>query len=225
MPDFDLPEACSPQPDALSDSGHSRFQIEHFIATRGNWTPWGKLQQARRELRKRRFAETELKDDIELAEIERTEVGRRWCFRSTTRRRRDLRLRQLDRRIAELKRSRASNQRELREFETIERHCTELVGPVTPERQAALDAETWRTRIRAMAAIDVLTRGGISHATLELICAIPKPERESILREIRAAIETGRDRPESALLGWLDAGDAETTSRRPPSRHLAEAGR
>ncbi len=212
MQDFLSSEVRHPNLEDWCDGGHSRFQIEHFITTRGNWTPWGKLQQALREVRKRRQGETQLHDDIELALIERTEVRRTWCFRATSRRRRAVRLRQLRQRIDDLQQSLATNRRELESFEAIARNCSALIGPVTPDQRAALEAETWRIRIRAMAAIDVLSRGGISHATLELICAIPPSERESILQEIRESIEAGKDRPERSLLKWLDGTEEASAS-------------
>lgn len=186
------------------EPGHSTFQIERFIIERGNWTPWGKLQQALREIQKRRQGVAQLHDEIALAQVERVETRRRWCFRETSRRRRAIRVRQLNARIDELRRNIITNRRELNQFVHLARECATRVGPVDAVRRAELEMETWMTRIRAMAAIDVLTRGGISASTLELICAIPTEDRESILNEIRTGIERARETPDRALLSWLD---------------------
>lgn len=113
-------------------------------------------------------------------------------------------MRQLDARIEELNANLGVNSRELAEFERIAHECSAQIGEVTPERGTELDAETWQVRIRAMAAIDVLTRGGVSSSTLELICALDQSMRQSILTEIRTAVESGRDQAERKLLGWLD---------------------
>jgi hypothetical protein len=204
MQDVAIPVGGSRQPEALFDGGHSAYQIEHFITTRGNWTPWGKLQQALREVRTRRRARAQLCSEIELAQIERIETRREWCFRETSRRRRAIRLRRLDERIDELTECLAANGRALVQFQREARSAALEVGPVSSERRAALERETWNVRIRAMAAIDVHARGSLSPATLELLCAIPSVEREAIFTEIRTGLEAGRENPQQLLLAWLD---------------------
>jgi hypothetical protein len=186
------------------EAGHSEFQIERFIVDRGNWTIWGRLQQALREIQKRRRGQAQLRDEIQLAQVERIEARRRWCFRETSRRRRAVRLRQLHERIDDLRRSLATNRRELAQFISLARKCARQLGPIDPERRAHLELETWLIRIRTTAAIDVLTRGGLSPSTLELICALPRPDRETLLLEIRQGIDQAREDPHRALLSWLD---------------------
>lgn len=161
--------------------GHSAFQIAHFIVTRGNWTPWGKYRQCLRELERRRGAIEQLEHELEIAALDLTDLARRWSFRATTRRRRMLERRQIARRMRDLRLQLRDVRRELAVFLAIAKALRKRIGPLTPERRARLEAETWHERIGIMAAIDRLTnRGAPSASTQELFLALPPADRARI---------------------------------------------
>src|SRR5690606_38102694 len=49
-------------------AGHSEFQIEQFILTRGNWSPFGRYKQCLREIDSRRRAIQDM--HLELAQLQ-----------------------------------------------------------------------------------------------------------------------------------------------------------
>src|SRR3990172_2909073 len=120
---------------------HTQFQIDHFIIERGNWLPWGKLKQCRREIAGRERAIADLRDELETAELDLATVPGGW--RWITRRRNAIRRRQLARRIESIQQSIAENERELQRFRELAADAEKQLGSLTPEDEARLDAEWW----------------------------------------------------------------------------------
>jgi len=192
---------CDHQP------GHSAFQIAHFIVTRGNWTPWGKYRQCLRELDRRRAGIEQLEHELEIAALDLADLARRWSFRATTRRRRALERRQLTRKMRDLRLQLRDVRRELNVFLAIARSLKATLGELTQEQRAALEEETWRTKLRGMAALDLATQGRISEPTLSLLLATPHDWHAPLLRQIRRALDARgtNEGVDQESLGWLDA--------------------
>ena len=196
--------------------GHSEYQIDHFIVGRGNWTPWGRYRQALREIDKRLRGLSQLRDDRELAQVDLEELERTWVFRAATRRRNAVKHRRLEAQIQFLNRDIAECERELARLTAIAQGLKTQLGDLSPERRAALEEETWETRLRAMAGLDILTQGRITEQTLSLLLSLPRSRRDPILREVQETMESVRCQREGPLVAWLETiGDEELV---PPGR-------
>lgn len=185
--------------DLLADlqSGHSAFQMDAFIVQSGNWTPYGRYMQALRELDKRRRGGEELRFQREQLHLDIEANESRWCWTAAGNRKRALELERLRFGLAECERKQHETARELRHFLGVAQSLKDELGELTPEKRAALESETWEIRARTMAAIDVATIGSVSHATGELIAALPDDMR----RRCIGWLKQGRE----AVAGFLES--------------------
>lgn len=183
--------------DLLADlqSGHSAFQMDAFIVQSGNWTPYGRYMQALRELDKRRRGIVELKFQLEQLQLD-AERNHRWRITSSGRRARSLESRRLSHAFAECERKLKDTERERDHFFLIASELKAELGELTSDRRETLEAETWEVRARTMAAIDVAASGGVSHATAELIAALP----DTMRRRCIGWLKQGRE----AVAGFLE---------------------
>lgn len=217
--------------DYLNDhqEGHSEFQIERFIVTRGNWTPYGRYKQVLRELDKRQRGLEELQTRRRFLLIDRDEAARSlasfcrfvtdslWWRSAFHRRRAEIQLWQIDASLIRVDGEIETATRERTHFERLAEELRPQVGELTDERRRMLDEELWDIRVRAMAAADLITRRNLSEPTLDLLLSMPLTMRTAVLRDVRetvVAMQQGRDGP---LLDWLEQNDG------PKPRLLARA--
>jgi hypothetical protein len=155
---------------------HSEFQIENFIiGAQGN--EWARYRQALRELASRHDGFIESGKRIaELGEqIERER--RRWFGRGKAK--------QLERERGGLKKQRKSKAREYCSFYRIARDLKRRLGEISAERRRELEAEMWIDKARRMAAIDLLSIGGLQRSTVEFITSFPRELRRQIFLDLR----------------------------------------
>jgi len=155
---------------------HSEFQIENFIlGSQGN--EWARYRQALRELAARHdgFVESgkRIADLGEQIERER----RRWFGRGKAK--------QLERERDGLKKQRKSKAREYCAFYRIARELKRKIGEISADRRRELEAEMWIDKARRMAAIDLLSIGGLQRSTVEFIASFPGESRRKILFDLR----------------------------------------
>jgi len=156
---------------------HSEFQIENFIVgAQGN--EWARYRQALRELAARHDGFVESGKIIaELGEqIERER--RRWFKWQSIEK-------ELTEKRDELKRQRRSKAREYCSFYRIARDLKRRLGEIGAERMRELEAEMWIDKARRMAAVDLLSIGGLQRSTVEFITSFPSESRRQILFDLR----------------------------------------
>ena len=154
---------------------HSEFQMENFIIGGGH--PWGQYKQALRELSARHLAMIEAGEKIrELKALISTE-RRKWFGRGH--------VNGHEAKLAALKESRKSKAREYYTFYRIARDLKKQLGEITPKRRRELEAEMWLDKARRMAALDLMTTGGIQRQTAEFLTSLPREQRRIILMDLR----------------------------------------
>ena len=153
---------------------HSEFQMENFIIGGGH--PWGQYKQALRELSARHLVMVESSQKI--AEL-RDEIKRqraKWFGRGH--------VNGHEAKLTALKDSRKSKAREYYTFYRIARDLKKQLGEITPKRRRELEAEMWLDKARRMAALDLMTTGGIQRQTAEFLTSLPREQRREIFREL-----------------------------------------
>lgn len=182
---------------------HSAFQIDHFIVGRAG-TPWGRYQQALREIATREDAQADERIDLAEVElglehpelsIEEDPGGRTLGIYHEARLR--IHVGRLEARRERLRRSIADRQREIARFTALATALRAELGELTEERKATLERETWLWRLLFKAATDLIACGGLTTETVDLMIALPADLRETALAEIE-----NRDR----LKAWAGAG-------------------
>jgi hypothetical protein len=165
------------------EPGHSDFQVENFIVG-SSGHPWTRYKQALRELATRHDGIMSARDEVRyiLGSIkveERFGVRRLWFFG------RKRRIAMLKSKLARVKKQQRSRMREYCEFYRIARALKNEIGNVSRARRRELEAEAWVDKARRLAAIDLISLGGIQRSTAEFIASFPQDERRLILGELR----------------------------------------
>lgn len=168
----------------LSDheGGHSDLQMDSFITIRSGGTLYGCYKQALRELAKRKRGVDGLEVERDLLLIDIEEIRSTEDHGDFKSRRETVRLRQCLARLAELDRSLTDTRRELDRFFAQAVALKALIGDLTPERRAALDAEMWVHRLKCQAAIDYMSTGRLGPNTAALMQALPRALRDQLPR-------------------------------------------
>lgn len=154
---------------------HSEFQMENFIIGGGH--PWGQYKQALRELSARHHAMLESGEQIRELKIEIEKKQWRWFGRNG--------VNGLEIKLAALKDSRKSKAREYCIFYRIARDLKRRLGEITPQRRRELEAEMWIDKARRMAAIDLISLGGLQRSTAEFLTSLPREQRREVFSELR----------------------------------------
>ena len=153
---------------------HSEFQMENFIIGGGH--PWGQYKQALRELSARHLAMIESSQKIVELRDEIKRQRAKWFWRG--------RVNGYEAKLAALKDSRKSKAREYYTFYRIARELKKQLGEITPKRRRELEAEMWLDKARRMAALDLMTTGGIQRQTAEFLTSLPREQRRELFREL-----------------------------------------
>ena len=153
---------------------HSEFQMENFIVGGGH--PWGQYKQALRELSARHHGMIESGEQIKALREEAAKLRRRWfCGRKAD---------GAEKKLNRAKRERKSKAREYLTFYRIARDLKRTLGEISPQRRRELEAEMWADKARRMAAIDLISLGGLQRSTAEFITSFPAAQRKQILCEL-----------------------------------------
>lgn len=147
------------------ESFHSDFQLKWLLIFRSGGTAYGCYKQALLEIETRLLT-------IKTGEANQFEVDASDHFELDQLRKQIFGGRQID------------LVRELTVLCEIAIRLKAIVGPLDSQRRNHLEQELWTHRIRKMAALDFITNGQLSRDTLELIIAMPIPQRSQILREV-----------------------------------------
>lgn len=172
--------------DLLRDhqSLHSDLQIDAWILQADNWTPWGRYQQALRELHGRRAAIETLGRELELAQLDLEDIRRAKPWFGVSRRKRwALRIESQRCKLRDISASLSEHRREFERFREAAESLKAEIGEVTPERRAKLDRETWLVRIRQMAVVDLQCNGRVGPSLLKMIVALPEELRRLAVAE------------------------------------------
>jgi hypothetical protein len=153
---------------------HSEFQMENFIIGGGH--PWGQYKQALRELSARHNAMVESGDQVRELKARIDKERAKWFGRGH--------VNGFESKLKALKESRKSKAREYCTFYRIARDLKRQLGEITPQRRRELEAEMWLDKARRMAALDLMTIGGIQRQTAEFLTSLPREQRREIFREL-----------------------------------------
>jgi len=154
---------------------HSEFQMENFIIGGGH--PWGQYKQALRELSARHASMIEMSEQVKKLKEEIARRRRRWFGgRSVI---------EFERKLDRAKHDRKAKAREYFTFYRIASDLKKQLGEITPKRRRELEAEMWVDKARRMAALDLLTIGGLQRQTAEFITSLPREQRREIFIELR----------------------------------------
>lgn len=162
-------------------SGHSDFQIDHFIVTKGNWTPYGQLKQCQREIRSRERTVAQLELDLSEKAIDLEEAKEE--FQSLSRfdhLRKQIEIQRIELAMGSISESIVTAKRELIRF----RKLAEELEPLIDGNPEDLDRETWMTKIRVMLAVDFLCNGRPSTNLITLILSTPADFRRNVITEV-----------------------------------------
>lgn len=157
------------------EPNHTDFQIDNFIIGKQG-DNWAQYKQALREIDGRYKSLVTQKEELELLTLNRVRRFFRW-FRIRAQRRR--------RKCEAMMKNIAETERELRRFLAIAMKLKARLGKLDYDRRKELEADSWLQKTRKMAGVDMLVNGGqLSKATLEMIIALPRRERRTILAEL-----------------------------------------
>lgn len=158
---------------------HSEFQMEHFIVG-SDGHPWPRYKQALRELsaRHRGVIESGIELSAMLAELKR-ERAKCFLLRSSKK------IAALESNIESAKEKRRPKVREYVTFYSIALGLKRKIGEVNAARRRELEAESWAEKARKMAAIDLLSIGGLQRNTVEFIVSMPRDVRRRIIEDLR----------------------------------------
>jgi hypothetical protein len=155
---------------------HSEFQIENFIiGAQGN--KWARYRQALRELASRHDGFVESGKKIKELDYQIECERRRWFGRK--------KIKQLERERDGLKKHMKSKAREYCLFYKIARNIKRKLGEISAERRRELESDMWVDKARRMAAIDLLSVGGLQRSTVEFISSFPSELRRQIVADLR----------------------------------------
>lgn len=155
---------------------HSEFQINNFILP-GNGGLWERYKQALRELSARH---KKIKKDIE--EIAQTKKNIKICEGKFFKRKK------VEVLNCQLKTLIESYKKRAREYFYLYKIAMELkrkLGEITPQKRRELEAQMWKEKARRMAAIDLLSIGGLQRSTVEFIVSFPREMRREIISDLR----------------------------------------
>lgn len=178
---------------------HSDLQMDHFITIRAGGTPYGQYKQALRELSKRYKAVKfiELERRTILLDLEEAETSARWFHDKRKKERLNLKIAGLRMKIEDMENTLADAEREFKRFYAQAVALKQIVGPLTAEARAKLDAEMWEHHIKKMAAVDFMSKGRVSPNVLTLAQSLPV----DMQKKLRDEIFGSEDKTE--LLDWF----------------------
>lgn len=159
---------------------HSEFQIENFIiGAQGD--EWARYRQSLRELSARHMGMVESGKELVRINIKLKRLRGSWLYRIVGRKK----IISLEEKRRELKLMRAPK---LREYFALYRIAVQLkrqIGEIGNERRRQLEADMWIDKARRMAAIDLLSIGGLQRSTVEFISSFPRELKRVLLSDLR----------------------------------------
>jgi hypothetical protein len=163
-------------------SGHSEFQVDHFIVG-AEVNPWAQYKQALREVAGRWESIETMRLDLQV--LEATPPPKR-VFAIGARYRVPARIKRVkwEREVARLRAAIASTERELSRFVELAVDLKKQIGELTEDDRARLEAESWADKARRLAALDALTTGAVTRQTAEFISHFPREMRRGLFAEI-----------------------------------------
>lgn len=162
---------------------HTEFQIENFIiGSQGN--EWARYKQVLRELSGRVDGIKTQTEKIRALAAEVASLnGGGWNPIGRKKRRLKTALMR-----SRLKAERTAFKSKMREFSKFYRIALDLkrsIGEIDGPKRRALESEMWIERARKMAAVDLLSIGGLQRSTVEFIASFPRELRRDILMDLR----------------------------------------
>jgi hypothetical protein len=155
---------------------HSEFQVQHFIVGTGGH-PWERYKQALRELSTRHGGMIAMRAAIEAVKGDIAKAKRRWFGRGD--------VAGLEMKLVLMRKELKSKSREYCTFYKIARDLKKQIGNVTLQRRRELEAEMWQNKARRMAALDLISLGGLQRQTAEFIASLPREMRRAVLADLR----------------------------------------
>jgi hypothetical protein len=156
---------------------HSEFQIENFIIG-GQGGTWAQYRQVLRELGGRHEGVKAFRSEI-ICKKKEIEAERRKWFKDR---------KKIERLTKEIESAKKSFKPKAREYFTFYKLAVELkrkLGEITPQKRRQLEAEMWVEKAKRMAAIDLISIGGLQRSTVEFVTSFPRELRRQIFSDLR----------------------------------------
>lgn len=175
---------------------HSEYQMDRFITIKSGLTHWGMYKQAIRELHKRFRGLKGLYYERRKAHLEIERDQKKPAATVIDADLRDLEIAKRKMDLYELEANIKDSEREFRHFYAQAKALKQAIGPVTDEKRQSLEAQHWAFKTRLMAASDMIVRGRLSEATVEMLTCQAQGLKELIVTELR-------QEDKKSLLDWL----------------------
>lgn len=164
---------------------HTEFQMDHFITGSNNGTPYALYKQALREFTSRLSSLQHLYIEEQRKQLDLSDVQRlHWWQSRNISRRKQLDILEMGIIVDNVRSSIVETERELIRFYA---HCVvlkDILGELTDERRATLDAESYVHSARCRAAAETISTGAVSRGTVEMIISMPVATRLKLWVEI-----------------------------------------
>lgn len=109
--------------------------------------------------------------------------------------------REIHARLSEAEKQDQNATREIEILVALAESLKAQLGPMTPEREAELEAEAWTWRARRKLAIDLVVYGRPSESTMEFILQLPTAQRMPLLEIVKSGGAKALE-----LESWLSRG-------------------
>lgn len=156
---------------------HSEFQMEHFIVG-SHGGEWGQYRQVLREIAGRHPEMVKQAETISGLASDIRNLNKRWFKRKAKKE-------QLEIKLAAAKKDYKSKAREYFFFYRIAKKLKRKLGEITPQKRRELESQMWVEKAWRMAAVDLLSIGGLQRSTVEFIASFPRELRRGILADLR----------------------------------------
>ncbi len=164
---------------------HSEFQIKNFIIG-GQGGDWFKYKQCLREIKSRVESLDSAEDQLTLFEIGKKSIKRKIKLLLMGETKRQIFLKSEKRSAVAMAENIKHTKRELGEFAKIAKQLKSKLGDIDTDKRLELESAAWIEKGRQMAAIEIMTMGGLSKTTMEFILSLPKESRRGILIEMKS---------------------------------------
>jgi len=187
---------------------HSNFQIDHFIIGQSG-TEYGQYKQVLREVVKRWRG---LKQQVLLRHETELKL-RKWEQRlgempdALKAEKANLKIMKFKMALEETDRVLEGTRREFLRFLAHAKALKAKIGELTPEKRDQLDADMWEHNLKAMAALDLVTSGRLSEATVRMLRYFPSERRLPLIELLTTR--------QADLIDWYETHDTLTQLEAP----------
>ena len=174
---------------------HSQFQQDYFITARAGGTKYGMYKQALRELYKRYRGLKGLYADKALLQVDIDELDASENENVFEERRNEINKAKKIMYMEEIDKNIFDTEREFERFYKQAATLKNSLGNIDENKRNKYDIDMWKYKLKEMAALDYISNGRLSKATIELVFTLPFAMRTQTLAIIKNS---------KTLLDWYE---------------------